>query len=54
MLLMASADIPYGLRETEVYRPTVSALHLEADRTGISRLKDGLLIDQPIERNELR
>ena len=44
----------HGLRETEMYRPTVSALHLETDRTGISPLKGGLLADHPIERNELR
>lgn len=50
----ASADIPHELRETEVYRQTVSALHLENDRTGVTLLKGSLSTDQPIVSNELR
>ena len=44
----------HGLREIEVYRQTVYALHLETDRTGVTLLKGSLSTDQPIKSNELR
>jgi len=36
-----------------MYRPTVSALHLETDRIWISGLTAGLLTDHPVEGNAL-